>query len=140
MYGTSTSEAPAGVQMEGRRITAQRHAGYYLSQKSGRGCMGNSVRLRIDGTWHSEIYQHEFFRLVRIGFVTLHHFREFVMKWQAIILTKSYNIIRLIPRWALYSDWLPGQPHLKLVHRRGTTETTKVDPVPQSTIAGSSTT
>jgi len=77
--------------------------------------------------------------------VTLHHFREFVMEWQAIILTKSYNIIRLIPRWALYIlTGCLGSLILSLVHRKGAPETAKVDPVPplttQSTIAGSSTT
>lgn len=66
------------------------------------------------------------------------------MEWQAIILTKTYNIIRLIPRWALYIlTGILGSLILSLVHRRGTPETTKVDPVPplttQSTIVGSST-
>ena len=63
------------------------------------------------------------------------------MEWQAIILTKSYNIIRLIPRWALYilTGFL-GSLVLKLVHRRGTPETTKADSVPQLTTQSTMTT
>jgi hypothetical protein len=66
------------------------------------------------------------------------------MEWQAIIMTKTYDIIRLVPRWALYilTGFL-GSIILNLVHRGGTQEATKAEPVPpitaQSTIAGSST-
>ena len=98
--------------------------------------MANQLR-----SWWQQV---GFFLLVRIGFVTLHHFREFVMEWQAIIMTKSYNIIRLVPRWALYiMTGFLGSLILNLVHRGGTREAAKADPVPpltaQSTVTGSST-
>jgi len=71
--------------------------------------------------------------------------REFLMEWQAIFLTKSYNTIRLVPRWGLYiltgvlSSFL-----MNLIHRGGTPAAVKADPVvpaiTQSDVTGSSNT
>ncbi|KAI0303993.1 hypothetical protein BC826DRAFT_1089259 [Russula brevipes] len=71
--------------------------------------------------------------------------REFVMEWQAIIMTKLYNIIRVVPRWALYIlTGILGSAIMNLVHRGGgKSETTNTKPVSvvsaQSTVTGSST-
>lgn len=66
------------------------------------------------------------------------------MEWQAIVMTKYYNTIRVVPRWALYIiTGLLGSFIMNLFHRGGKPEATKTDPVPpvnsQSTIIGSST-
>ncbi|KAH9049687.1 hypothetical protein EDB84DRAFT_1452618 [Lactarius hengduanensis] len=46
--------------------------------------------------------------------------RESVMEWQAIIMTKYYNIIRVVPRWALYIlTGLVGSFIMNFVHNRG---------------------
>ncbi|KAH9002210.1 hypothetical protein EDB86DRAFT_2898638 [Lactarius hatsudake] len=46
--------------------------------------------------------------------------RESVMEWQAIIMTKYYNIIRVVPRWALYVlTGLIGSFIMNFVHSRG---------------------
>jgi hypothetical protein len=76
--------------------------------------------------------------------IASHRFREFVMEWQAIILTKFYNIIRVVPRWALYIlTGILGSVMMNLVHRGGKSETTNTKPVSvvsaQSTVTGSST-
>jgi len=70
--------------------------------------------------------------------------REFVMEWQAIIMTKLYNIIRVVPRWALYIlTGILGSVIMNLVHRGGKSETTNTKPASvvsaQSTVTGSST-
>jgi hypothetical protein len=71
------------------------------------------------------------------------HFREFVMEWQAIVLTKLYNIMRLLPRWSLYIiSGVLGSFIMNLFHRGGKPESAKTDPVSdntQSTVTGSST-
>ncbi|KAH8988479.1 hypothetical protein EDB92DRAFT_1870815 [Lactarius akahatsu] len=46
--------------------------------------------------------------------------RESVMEWQAIIMTKYYNIIRVVPRWALYIlTGLVGSFIMNFAHNRG---------------------
>jgi len=71
--------------------------------------------------------------------------REFVMEWQAIVMTKYYNIIRVVPRWALYIlTGLLGSLIMNLVHRGGKPGTTKTNPAPlpgtaESTASGTST-
>jgi len=69
--------------------------------------------------------------------------REFVMEWQAIVMTKFYNVVRVVPRWALYIiSGILGSFIMKLVHRGGKPDSAKTDPVSdntQSTATGSST-
>jgi hypothetical protein len=74
----------------------------------------------------------------------LYHFREFVMEWQAIAMTKLYNIIRVLPRWVLYIvSGVLGSFVMKFIHRGGMKNTAKTIPVPpvkaQSTATGLST-
>jgi hypothetical protein len=71
--------------------------------------------------------------------------RERVMDWQAIIMTKYYNIIRVVPRWALYIlTGLIGSFIMNLVHRgKGQAPTAKPAPVAiaaKPTVSGTSTT
>jgi len=66
------------------------------------------------------------------------------MEWQAMFLTKSYNIIRLVPRWGLYIlTGVLGSFLMSLIHRGGTQAAVKADPVvpanTQSDVTGSST-
>jgi hypothetical protein len=66
------------------------------------------------------------------------------MEWQAIFLTKSYNTIRLVPRWGLYIlTGVLGSFLMNLIHRGGTPAAVKADPVipanTQSDVTGSST-
>lgn len=66
------------------------------------------------------------------------------MEWQAMFLTKSYNIIRIVPRWGLYMlTGVLGSFLMNLIHRGGTQAAVKADPaVPantQSDVTGSST-
>lgn len=66
------------------------------------------------------------------------------MEWQAIIMTKYYNIIRVVPRWALYIlTGLIGSFIMNLVHRgKGQTPTAKPPPVAiaaEPTVSGTST-
>jgi hypothetical protein len=66
------------------------------------------------------------------------------MEWQAIAMTKSYNIIRVIPRWALYIlTGFIGSIVMNFVHRGGTSGAAKANPSPpvdaQPTVTGSST-
>ena len=67
------------------------------------------------------------------------------MEWQAIVMTKFYNIIRVVPRWALYIlTGLLGSLIMNLVHRGGKPGTTKTNPAPlpgtaESTASGTST-
>jgi len=70
--------------------------------------------------------------------------REFLMEWQAVVMTKSYNILRLVPRWALYIlTGVLGSFLMNLVHRGGTEAAAKADPVApaktKSNVTGSST-
>lgn len=71
------------------------------------------------------------------------HFREFVMEWQAIVFTKSYNIVRVFPRWSLYIiSGVLGTLIMNLFHRGGNPESAKTDPVSdntQSTVTDSGT-
>jgi hypothetical protein len=66
------------------------------------------------------------------------------MDWQAIIMTKYYNIIRVVPRWALYIlTGLIGSFVMNLVHR-GKGQTPKAKPAPvaiaaKPTVSGTST-
>ena len=65
------------------------------------------------------------------------------MEWQAIVMTKLYNIIRVVPRWALYViSGVLGSFLTNLLHRGGKPNSAKTDPVSdntQSTVIGSST-
>lgn len=66
------------------------------------------------------------------------------MDWQAMFLTKSYNIIRIIPRWGLYIlTGVLGSFLMNLIHRGGPQAAVKADPVvpanAQSDAKGSST-
>ena len=67
------------------------------------------------------------------------------MDWQAIIMTKYYNIIRVVPRWALYIlTGLIGSFVMNLVHRGGKSETPTAKPAPvaiaaEPTVSGTST-
>ena len=66
------------------------------------------------------------------------------MNWQAIIMTKYYNIIRVVPRWALYIlTGLIGSFIMNLVHRGGKQETPTIKPAPaaiaEPTVSGTST-
>lgn len=66
------------------------------------------------------------------------------MEWQAMVMTKSYNILRLVPRWALYIlTGVLGSFLMNIVHRGGAQAAAKVDPVAptntQSSVTGSST-
>ncbi len=86
-----------------------------------------------------------------VGFLTVRanercdvlHFREFMMNWQAIVMTKFYNVVRVLPRWALYLiSGILGSFIMNLVHRGGKTDSAKPGPVSdntQSTVTGSST-
>jgi hypothetical protein len=69
--------------------------------------------------------------------------REFLMEWQAIVMTKLYNVVRVLPRWALYViSGVLGSFIMNLVHRGGKSDSAKTDPVSdntQSTVTGSST-
>jgi len=69
--------------------------------------------------------------------------REFVMTWQAIVMTKLYNIVRILPRWALYViSGVLGSFITNLVHRGRKPNSAKPDPVSdntQSTVTSSST-
>ena len=71
------------------------------------------------------------------------HFREFVMEWQAIVMTKLYNIIRVLPRWTLYVvSGVLGSFIMNLFHRGGKPVSGKTDTKSdntQSTVTGSST-
>lgn len=70
------------------------------------------------------------------------HFREFVMEWQAIVMTKLYNIIRVLPRWTLYVvSGVLGSFIMNLFHRGGKPDSGKTDTKSdntQSTVTGSS--
>ncbi len=65
------------------------------------------------------------------------------MEWQAIVMTKVYNVIRVLPRWALYVlSGVIGSFIMNFAHRGGKSDSAKTDPVPpdtQSTVTGSST-
>jgi hypothetical protein len=65
------------------------------------------------------------------------------MEWQAIVMTKVYNVIRVLPRWALYViSGVLGSFIMNFVHRGGKSDSAKTDPVPvdtQSTVTGLST-
>jgi hypothetical protein len=65
------------------------------------------------------------------------------MEWQAIVMTKFYNVVRVLPRWALYIiSGVLGSFIMNLVHRGGKSNSAKTDPVSdntQSTVTGSST-
>jgi hypothetical protein len=69
--------------------------------------------------------------------------REFVMEWQAIVMTKFYNIVRVLPRWTLYViSGVLGSFIMNLVHRGGKSDSAKTEPVSdntRSTVTGSST-
>lgn len=57
--------------------------------------------------------------------------RERVMEWQAIIMTKYYNIMRVVPRWALYIlTGLIGSFVMNFIHRGGKPETPTAKPAP----------
>jgi hypothetical protein len=97
--------------------------------------MANQLRSR----WQ----QVGFFLVVRMKGRNIHHFREFVMKWLAIAMTKFYNVVRVLPRWALYVvSGVLGSFIMNLVHRGGKPDSAKTDPTSdnsQSTVTGSST-
>jgi hypothetical protein len=58
------------------------------------------------------------------------------MKWQALIMTKYYNIIRVVPRWALYIlTGLVGSFVMNFVHRGGKPETPTAKPALMATAA-----
>ncbi|KAI9467109.1 hypothetical protein BJY52DRAFT_1236490 [Lactarius psammicola] len=62
--------------------------------------------------------------------------RELVMEWQAIIMTKYYNIIRVVPRWALYIlTGLLGSVVMNFVHRGEKPKTPTAKPAPVTTAA-----
>jgi hypothetical protein len=62
------------------------------------------------------------------------------MVWQAIVMTKFYNIIRVVPRWALYIlTGLLGRLIMTLIHRGGKPEITEAKPAPPPGAAGSTT-
>ena len=66
------------------------------------------------------------------------------MEWQAIILTKVYNVISVMPRWALYVlSGVLGSFIMNLVHRGGKPDSAKTEPVPPAnaelTVTGLST-
>ncbi|KAF8272089.1 hypothetical protein EI94DRAFT_1697671 [Lactarius quietus] len=69
--------------------------------------------------------------------------RERVMEWQAIIMTKYYNIIRVVPRWALYIlTGVIGSFLMNFVHRAGKTPTAKPAPAAiaaEAKVSGTST-
>jgi hypothetical protein len=68
------------------------------------------------------------------------HFREFVMEWQAIVLTKLYNIVRVLPRWSLYViSGVLGSVIMNLFHRGGKPESDTVPDNTPSMVTGSST-
>ena len=53
------------------------------------------------------------------------------MEWQAIIMTKYYNIIRVVPRWALYIlTGLLGSVVMNFVHRGGKPGAPTAKPAP----------
>lgn len=67
-----------------------------------------------------------------------------MMEWQAIATTKSYNVLRLLPRWVLYIiSGVLGSFVMKFIHRGGDKNTAKTGSVPpvnaQSTVTGLST-
>ena len=58
------------------------------------------------------------------------------MEWQAFIMTKYYNIIRVVPRWALYIlTGLIGSFVMNFVHRGGKPETPTAKPASVATAA-----
>jgi hypothetical protein len=66
------------------------------------------------------------------------------MEWQAVAMTKAYNVLRVLPRWALYVvSGVLGSLLMNLIHRGGKLASAKTDPVPpvnaQSTVTGLST-
>jgi len=66
------------------------------------------------------------------------------MEWQAIIMTKAYNALRVIPRWALYIlTGALGSVLMNFFHRGNNQGTGKTDPVApanaQAKVTGSST-
>ena len=66
------------------------------------------------------------------------------MEWQAIIMTKYYNIIRVVPRWALYIlTGVIGSFIMNLAHRgKGQKPTAKPAPIAiaaEPTVSGTST-
>jgi len=70
--------------------------------------------------------------------------RELFMEWQAIIMTKAYNALRVIPRWALYVvTGALGSVLMNFFHRGDNRGTAKTDTAPptnaQAKVAGSST-
>ena len=71
------------------------------------------------------------------------YFREFVMEWQGIVMTKFYNVVRVLPRWSLYViSGVLGSFIMNLIHRVGKPDPAKTDPTSdntQSTVTGSST-
>lgn len=64
------------------------------------------------------------------------------MEWQAIVMTKLYNVVRVLPRWALYVvSGVLGSLIMNLVHRGGKPDSAKTDPISnnsQSTVTSSS--
>jgi len=65
------------------------------------------------------------------------------MEWQAIVMTKFYNAVRVLPQWTLYViSGVLGSFIMNLFHRGGKPDSAKIDPVSdntQSTVTGSST-
>lgn len=65
------------------------------------------------------------------------------MEWQAIVMTKLYNVVRVLPRWALYVvSGVLGSLIMNLVHRGGKPDSAKTEPISdnsQSKVTGSST-
>lgn len=65
------------------------------------------------------------------------------MEWQAIVMTKLYNVVRVLPRWALYVvSGVLGSLIMNLVHRGGKQDSAKTEPTSdnsQSKVTGSST-
>lgn len=59
------------------------------------------------------------------------------MEWQAFLMTKYYNIIRVVPRWALYIlTGLVGSFVMNFVHRGGKPEAPTPKPAPVAAVAG----
>ncbi|KAI0268161.1 hypothetical protein BC834DRAFT_923258 [Gloeopeniophorella convolvens] len=60
--------------------------------------------------------------------------REFIMEWQAIAMTRYYEFMRVIPRWALYIfTGLIGSLIMNLVHREKKPEADKKNAAPAPT-------
>jgi hypothetical protein len=53
------------------------------------------------------------------------------MEWQAIAMTKFYNVIRILPRWVLYViSGVAGSFVMGFMHRGGKAKSAKTGPVP----------